>query len=309
MKTLLAPTEDFIKIASSKLAATATAGTSVVITLQNTDGFLVNDFAAIGWEGSEQGELCQITAVTGETITVATLKLSHLQDEPIRKYLYNARKFYGCATVSGFYVELTGYGSPMAIAVDDPQGSYLEYTGSEGYIYFKSTYFNTTTSSESDIANANAVLANDSGRYCSIYAIRKQAGLTNNPFVTDERIEINRKRAENEVNSYINSKYIIPLVNTLGVAEVPFMIENCTTLLAAGYIDYQEFGADGQGVKWLGESRAILKNLQKPGGQQLIGSDNMEMQTRPLSNGVHSFPDKVDDCNGPAQYFTMGQRF
>jgi hypothetical protein len=146
-------------------------------------------------------------------------------------------------------------------------------------------------------------------RYCSLYAIKTQAGLTNNPYITDGLVEVYRKRAENEVDSYLNARYVLPLLNSTGVAEIPFLVENCTTLLAAGYMDYKEFGKDGEGVKWLGEARSILKKLQTPGGQQLLGADKMEMQTKTLSSSVMSYPDTVDNDNGPVQVFGMRKRF
>jgi len=306
MKVLLAPTEDFIKRERSALSAAATAGSSVVLSIVNSAGFAVNDYVVIGLEGSEVAELCKITAVAATTITVATLALAHQIDDPVVKYRYNERKFYGSLTATGSYTELTGYGSPVTIAVNDPQGTILEYTGGEGYLYFKSTYYNSTTTDESNLVDADTVLADESVRYCSLYAIRKQGGLTNNPYVTDGLIEVYRKRAESEVDSYLNARYILPLINSTGSPEIPFLVENCTMLLAAGYMDYQELGKDGEGIKWLGEARGVLKRLQSPGGQQLLGSDKLEMQSRILSNGVQSYPDDTD-CEPPV--FTIGQRF
>jgi hypothetical protein len=309
MKTLLAPTEDFIKRERGQLALAASAGSSVVLTMVNSQGFLLHDWVVVGREGSETAELCQITAVSGQTITVATLLLPHSSDEPVTKYRYNQRKFYGCLTAAGSFVELTGYGSPVTIQVDDPQGTILEYSGGEGYLYFKATYWNSYSSEETQTADANTVLADESVRYCSIYAIKKQAGLTNNPYVTDGVVETYRKRAESEVDSYLNAMYVLPLLNSSGIPEIPFLVENCTTLLAAGYMDWQEFGKDGEGFKWLGEARSILKKLQTPGGMQLLGSDKQPMQQNTLSSGVASYPDQVDNDNGPVRMFTTRQRF
>lgn len=309
IKVLIAPTEDFVRRERSLLTADSASGSTTFITVANTDGFAANDYLVVGVEGSEAAELCKIVSIAGFNITVDTLKQNHLKDEPIVKFRYNKRKFYGSTTAGGSYTELTGYGSPVTIGVDDPQGSLIEYTGGEGYIYFKSTYWNTTTSEESNLTDANEVLADESVRYCSIYAIKKQAGLTQNPYITDGLIETYRKRAENEVDSYLNARYILPLTNSSGNPEIPFVIENCTTLLAAGYMDYQEFGKDGEGVKWLGEARSLLKKLQTAGGQQLLGADKVEMQTRLLSNSVQSYPDTVDNENGPDRKFTMRQKF
>ena len=309
MRVLIATTENFIKYERTQLSADVAAGASAVISVGNVNGFAVNDYVVVGYEGSEFCEMAKVTAVTNETITVDNLALPHRIDDPLTKYRYNKRKFYGATSASGVYSELTGYGSPVQIQVDDPQGSVLEYTGSEGYTYFKSTYFNSTTSEETDIADAQYQLADESTRYCSLYAIRKQAGLTNNPYATDGLVETYRKRAENEVDSYLNAQYVLPLVNSQNVAEIPFLVENCAVLLAAGYMDYQEFGKEGEGIKWLGEARGILKSLQSPGGTQLLGSDKAQMQTKTRSSGVQGYPNTVDNVNGPTQKFTMDQEF
>lgn len=308
MRVLLAPTEDFIKRARTSLTAASAAGSSIVLNVANNAGITTNDWVVVGLEGSEQAELKQVTAVTGQTqITVASLGLAHTADEPVVLYRYNTRKFYGSTSPTGSYTELTGYGSPVAIKVNDPQGTILEYTGNEGYAYFKSTYWRTDTSEESNVIDANSVQGDESGRYCSIYAIKKQAGLTNNPFITDGIIEVYRKRAESEVDSYLNARYILPLINSQSIPEIPWMVENVTVMLAAGYIDWEQLGVEGEGVKWLGQARGVLKNLQTPGGQQLLGSDKMEMQTQTRSSGVNGNPSSNDDSN--RRKFGMNQTF
>jgi hypothetical protein len=309
MRTLLAPTEDFIKGERDVLSADVSAGNSAVLSVPNSVNFTVNDYIVVGTEGSNNAEIVQITAVAPTYITVDALILNHKADEPVVKYRYNQRKFYGCVTVTGTFAQIVSSGSPVHITVNNPQGTRIEYTGVEGYVYFYATYYNSTDQTETSPADAEVVYADESLRYCSLYAIRKQAGLTNNPYITDEIVEKYRRRAENEVDSFINARYVLPLINSIGVNEVPFMIENCTVLLAGGYMDWEEFGKDGDGVNWLKDARATLKRLQSPGGQQLLGSDQQEMQSKNLSNGIQSYPSGVDNNNGPIQLFTMRQKF
>lgn len=309
MKTLIATNEDFIKRQRTIISSDVTAGSGVVIPVVNSNGFTAGQYVAIGYEGSEGAELAVVSAVAATSITITTLVLNHAKDEPVVVFRYNKRKFYGSLTATGSYSELTSSGSPATISVTDPQGTYFEYTGVEGYIYFKATYYNSATTDETSLAESDGILADESLRYCSLHAIKVQAGLTNNPFITDGIIEVYRRRAENEVDSYLNSRYVLPLQNSSGAAEVPFLIENCTTLLAAGYMDYKEFGKDGEGVKWLGEARGLLKKLQTAGGQQLLGADKVEMTTKTTSSGIQSFPNTTDNTNGPARQFTMAQRF
>lgn len=299
---LIAPTEEFIKRERTSLAADASAGSSVELTFANGNGYAVNDYIVIGTEGSETAELCLVTVVSGNTITVATLLLSHKKGEGVVKYRYNKRKFYGSTTATGSYTELTANGSPVTIGVDDPQGSILEYTGGEGYTYFKATYYNSTTAEESNVVDAGAVLANESVRYTTLTAIRIQAGLLNNPYIADGRIERKRTQAENEINSVLFRLYTLPL------SEVPPLISRICELLAAGYIDFEEYGPEGQGVKWLGEGRGLLNSI-RDGKQALIKTDGTELARKTTTQGIQSYPDQVDNNNGPTRHFTMGQRF
>jgi len=304
MRTLLAPTEDFIKLERTTLDADVSAGSSVTLVLKNNGGIAENTFIVIGREGSEKAELQKVNqlVVLGTDVRVATLLFAHKKGEPITVYRYDKRKFYGALTANGAYTELTGDGSPVAIQVDDPQGTLLEYSASS-YTYFKATYYNSVSLLETDASDSQAVLADESARYTSLYAIRVQAGLTNNPYIDDGRIERKRMQAENEINSSLFRIYTLPL------ATIPPLVQRICELLAAGYIDFEEYGPDGQGVKWLGEARGILKSL-RDGVQFLIATDGTEF-TRNTSDGrgIVGYPDEVDDHSGPAQFFKMGQKF
>lgn len=302
MKKLVAPTEDFIKVEGSALAANVTAGSAVTITLENNNGMSNGDFIVIGYPGNELCEMVQIDAVVtaGQTIHVATVKFNHLIGEPVMKYRYNKRKFYGSTSPTGSFAEITADGSPVNIQVDDPQGTVLEYTGST-YTYFKSTYFNSSSSEETAVADSTAVAGDQTLRYASLYGIRKHAGLAGNPLYSDLRLEQKRMQAESEINSYIYAQYVLPLT------EIPAMITYICELLAAGYIDYEEFGKDGEGVKWLGTARSLLKSLSK-GEQVLIGADGNPL-TSTSSSGMQGYPDQVDDVNGPGRMFTTRQVF
>lgn len=304
MRTFIAPNEDFIKKEHTALLADASAGTNVTISVLDNNGIALNSYVVIGYEGAEQTEIAKVnSAVTlGSLIQVDKLLFAHKADAPVTVYRFNQRKFYGCVTPTGTFVELTAYGSPANIQADDPQGTLFEYSGPEGYTYFKSTYFNSTTSEETDIADSDAVAGDQSTRYTTIYNIKHQAGLTNNPYITDGVVETYRKRAESEVRSIIMFRYNLPLV------EIPAIIENCCSLLAAGYMDYREFGRDGEGVKWLGEARGILNSIKK-GAQRLLGADEQELPTITTANTVQGYPDGVDNKNGPIRMFTSKQRF
>lgn len=300
MKTIHANTDDSIKLERSGLTADASAGSNVTLTLQKNDGFANTDFVVIGHEGSELAEIQQVNqAVSGSTaIRVATLKFNHQAGEPVARYRYNKRKFYGSATKTGSYTELTSEGSPKDIQVDDPQGTTLEYTGST-YAYFKATYYNSQTTDESAIADAEITTGEELTRYATLWNIRKHAGMAGNPNYSDYRLEIKRRQSESEINSAIFSKYTLPL------AEVPGLISQICELLAAGYIDFEELGKDGEGVKWLGEGRALLKAIQK-GTQVLIGADGTELARQGTTGVLDGYPNDEDT---DAEVFSMSDRF
>ncbi len=306
MKTLIAPTEDFIKLERSKLDADVAAGSNVTLTLLNNDGLALNGYLVIGIEGSEKAEIqiINVAVVAGTDVQVATLKFAHKKGEPVTLYRYNQRKFYGSILKAGSYVELTADGSPKDIQVDDPQGTILEYTGSEGYLFFKATYYNATTTDETATDDSEAVEADESKRYTSIYAIRVQAGLTNNPYINDARIERKRKQAESEINSCLISRYTLPLT------EVPPLLNTICDLLAGGYIDFEEFGPEGEGKKWLGEARGILKAIKK-GTQRLVATDGTELAVVSTTNVLKGYPDNdgLSDADTPEPHFGVDKEF
>ncbi|MCK4454527.1 DUF1320 family protein [Candidatus Parcubacteria bacterium] len=286
MKTLNAPIEEFIKTVKTEIAADVAAGSDKAVTVENANEFAVNDYAVLGIKGKEVSEIAKITVVSGNTITFGTLALAHKDGDPITKVLFNQRKLYGCATKTGTFVLI----ETKDIEVDSPQGTYFEYTGD--YIYFKCTYYNEHTTEESSIDDAVAVLGGESDRYCSIEAIKKQAGLLENPYTNNADVERKRNTAESEIDSAIGHIYSLPL------SEIPALIENITILLAAGYLDYQEFGSESGGVKWLGEARGLLKKIEK-GTMRLLGSDKSEL-TRLSGGRLKGYPDtscEDEDCD------------
>jgi hypothetical protein len=305
MRILSSPTENFIKDQRATLDADSVAGTNVVLTLENNYGITPTEFVVVGRSGSERVEMAKAIAVSGGTqVTVDELLLAHRKGDPVTVFLYDKRKFYGSLTKEGVYTELSG--SPVQIAVDDNQAAELEYTGNEGYIYFKSTYYNSITSAETSIDDSNPILADDTTRYCSIFDIRVQSGLTENTFITDDRIESKRQQAENEINSAIFTCYALPL------PEVPGLIKHICTILAAGYLDYEEFGSDGEGVKWLGEARALLKGI-KDRRQRLLASDYTELPNIQTTSTLQGYPNDPGGPNNDPEVtpnaFSMGMKF
>lgn len=176
MRQFIAPTEDFIKLERTQLDADVSAGSNVTLTLLDNNRIEQNTYIVIGYEGAEKTELQKVNAsvTPGTSVQVATLLFAHKKGDPVTVYRYNQRKFYGCTTIDGTYTELTSYGSPKAIQTDDPQGTLFEYNGTEEYVYFKATYFNSQTSEETDPDDSTPVSSDQTLRYTTLYNIRHQ---------------------------------------------------------------------------------------------------------------------------------------
>jgi phage gp36-like protein len=110
-----------------------------------------------------------------------------------------------------------------------------------------------------------------------------------------------RKQAENEIDSMIYARYSLPLT------EVPGILSYVCELLAAGYIDYEEFGAEGEGAKWLGEARAILKQI-KDGTRILIGVEGVEVARRENVGRIDGIPNTSTDTD-EGYMFTRDKQF
>ena len=280
-----AVTEDFIK-SEKTYVATPVSASATPVYVDNNQGYTANDFFVIGTEGDETTEMRQVSSTpSGQLVASAVFSFAHKIDEPIVKYAYNQRKFYGCATSGGTFVLI----ETKDIEVDNPRGTYFAYTGST-YNYFKATYYNSTTTTESDIDDSTEVQAGDVDHYCSIYEIKEEAGFLNNPYISDGRINLLRLQAENEVKASIASRYLLPL------SYVPEIIKTVTQLLSAGRLLYQEYGSetDGlakDGVSKIKEARSILKAIRE-GEMILLNASDAELaHSETIGATLAGYPD------------------
>ena len=138
-------------------------------------GFATDKYVVLGVIGNENSEVCKIasTSTNSITVTIATIH-KHYKDEPIQLLRFNQRKFYRSTTESGTFTHLTSEGSPVNVKVDDPQGTILEDSTGTSTSWYKATYYNSTSASETSLDDAIAVQAGDASHYTSIYKILKE---------------------------------------------------------------------------------------------------------------------------------------
>lgn len=311
MKVFKFPTEeDLIGMEQTELTAAATAGSSVTLALKSNHGLTDNDFVMIKRVGDDQAHIAQLNAtVSGNTdIQIDTLRYDLAIGDIIRKITHNQRKFYGCATEDGTYVHISADDSPKTIEVDNLDGTLFEYTGDEGYLYFKSTYFNSQSpTKETDIDDAVSVLGGESDRYCSIYDIKAEAGLIDNPYISGVRLENLRVRAEGEVKASLFKKYALPL------SEIPVIIKTATKLMAAGWLLYQEYGAEADGTSKDGidkvkQGRSILKQIRN-GTVILLNSDDEVLEASSSGSKLDSFPDNTTEDQDDDKIFKITDKY
>lgn len=295
MQVLSAPIENAVLGEQSAFSADVVAG-ATSLTVYNTQGFVEHDYIIIGTIGYEKAELLQVKSVTvpGTLVLEVACSFAHLKDESIQRIFYNKRKFYRSATESGTYSHLSTAGSPVDIDVDNAEGNIFEDPDGTATSYYKATYFNTTTSKETDLSDSLPALAGDSDHYTSVYKIKVEAGFKDNPYIDSDLIDRYRLEAESEIDGYVAGFYQLPFVS------VPKMIQHICTLLAAGNLVSKEYGLEmdleisKSGDKKIQRAEDLLKRIQE-GTIKLIDSIGgvLSMTSSNLASCSNAYDDSV----------------
>lgn len=129
----------------SYLASAVAAGATSLV-LKSVKGFSTDDYIVIGKLGAEKTEIVKITSVTAATNTIgfAALGFGHGVDAPAQVIKHNQIKFYKSATLTGTYNLI----ATVDIDADDKMTRY-DYAAGLATDYFKVSYYNSTTATES----------------------------------------------------------------------------------------------------------------------------------------------------------------
>ena len=242
MNILCAPTENFLMGEKTFFSADETVG-QTVLSVKNEQGFSVDDYIVLGKRGNEQAEIRQISSTsTASGVMTITISLAtssaHYEDESIQKIRYNQRKFYRSTSESGTYTHLSAEGSPVNIEVDNPEGTEFEDSSGSSTSWYKATYYNSTTLTETSIDDSVAVKAGDAEHYTSIYKIKNEAGFANNAFINSDIVSDYRDEAENQAESAVATVYSLPF------SAQPKLFQQIVTLLSAGLLLSKEYGME-----------------------------------------------------------------
>lgn len=240
MQILLAPTENAVLGEKTSFSAEE-AISQTILSVKNAEGFSANDYIILGKLRSETAEMRLISEVSVDltTITISTAtKFVHYEDEEITLVRYNQRKFYRSTSETGTYTHLSTEGSPVDIEVDRPEGTEFEDSTGTTTSWYKATYFNSTTATETSLLDALAVKAGDAEHYTSIYRIKKEAGFENNSYIGSDTVSEYREEAENQAESSVATVYTLPF------AAQPKLFQHIVSILAAGFLLAKEYGME-----------------------------------------------------------------
>lgn len=302
---------------TSQLNADAAAG-QAVITPKNVEGFGSADadkYMIVGEPGSEQAEIREVSSLTATTITFsANLTFTHRRFEKVLKLFGNQIKVYRAPNVNGKPPADDAYTNIATVSIQ-PDQEFVEFndpTGGSDF-WYKQTYYNSASLGETDKADSVAVRGGDFGHFATLWEIRSEAGMQNNPELTDEIISDRRDDAESEVKGAITAAgYTLPFAADI---PTPPTVKNATKLLAAGYILLQDYGVLSEGSNKEGNAkvrlaREILKQIRD---REVVLLDITEAQIS-AGNQIKGWPDdstkdaSAEDAGGK-RIFRISDKF
>jgi len=299
MQILNAITESQILTELTYLSDDAPAGTS--LSVDNTQGLIANDYIVIGTTGNDKKELRKIASVTINTITLSVAtSFAHVNGTQVQKILYNKRKFYRATSKTGSYQLI----ATKDIEVDRPDGTFYEDSDGIYTSWYKATYYNEYTLTETSLDDAVACKASGSDHYTSVDEVRKQAGFEKAYGISDEIISNYRDEAENEFESAIVTVYIIPL------SSKPKIVRQIINLLAAGNLLIKEYGMEADieisksGQRMIDRAYELIGKIVD-GKLKLVDNDGNEIGTK-SSAILASTSNECSTADDKGELFNIG---
>lgn len=282
------------------------------IELVNAQNVAADDFLYIGRPGQEVIEKRQVTSVSGNTVTVPALTYDHAQYAPVLVVRGDQIQLYRAANVDGTPPADSSYstnGSPVDIDPDQADTLLTDSSGSNLF-WYKWVYYNSDSAAEvTTLAQVTGVRGAGYGNYTTTSAIRVEAGIQNNPYISDSFVNKKRAEAQDYINGKLSGTYTVPFT------EVPPQITRITELLAAGYILKTEYGsqlvgsnADGQSK--IDEANTMLDDILN-GSSELVNAAGSATATREGVTGWPNATTKDTDVKdgGSKRRMRMGMKF
>lgn len=308
MQTLNLPNYKASNILQATRLTAITPKASAVLAVQNNAGFIGGDFIILGTPGAETTELLTVSTITdGATITpTASTVFDHPAYESISKLFGSQIKVYRAPNVTGLPPDISTFvfidGATVNLDIDRAYTQYTDSAGGSGY-WYRFTYFNPTTSAETNLSDSNAVRGGSVGDYCSIEDIRGEAGFANAPYITGTKIDGKRQAAQAEINGTLAGYYTVPFTPPIN----PFISDICKRL-AAGLLLLQEYPhsahpTNAKGQAKVDGARADLQKLVHPeeSGSVLIDDNGNSIALPNANTSASGWPNKTTATAPPSQ--------
>jgi hypothetical protein len=303
--TLQIPSFDDINIVERTQLDDGIATLGQTLIVQSTAGFGNDGPVFVGTPGLEGCEPAVVEDVSDSTTLnlIDGLTLSHARFEPVTAVVGAKIRIYRAP------VELDGNGdaaypddsdftvlATRTIDADQQTTYYTDPDGSGSY-WYKFTYYDEASESETDIGAIEAVRGDDFGHYASISEIRVKAGFQNAYNLNDTKVDQCRRIAEAEINASLANTYTTPFTR-----PVPAEINALTIQLAAGLLLLDAYGEDStKGKTMVKDARDQLKAMQER-TSTITGDDGLSIAS---DTSVHSYPDTQEEDGGPSRAFDM----
>jgi len=293
-------------------ADAAAAATS--ITVKNSQDYAANGHLYIGRLGSDTGEKVTISSITNAT-TIATSALvrPHNRFDDLTSLFGNKVKVYRAANVDGTQPADASFSLLATIDIDFDQNytQYTDSTGSSDY-WYKFTFYNPTTSTETTLADSSAARGASFGLYCSVEDVKKKAGLEGNRYLEDSLVDQKRQAAKAHIDGVLGGMYVVPFT-----APINPLIREISSMLAAGYLLTSEWGASSASTRAEGEELIKLAEaqLEKINSKKLVLTNVIGVsETVADAGGFNAWPNAQTDTTqaesgGAERQFRMADRY
>lgn len=274
---------DFSNQQTTKLVVYAAAG-STSLNVEATTGFPSSGYVVLEPK-TERAEIVAYSAITANTITTSATSFQHGSGEDLYLMPYNQMRFYYCVTADGTYTYITSSSTTMTY---DQTFTNYEYAAGTTSLYYKRTFYNSTSLVETDIGVSDYwKVNNDQSLVVSAAELRVYLQFDENdyPSNTDMQTIINIAAKEVTFDVATSSNQVLYLAQLM-MAKYYVLRGLASRALAKGYV---QINAEG---------RQIIKAYNELAKEALAAKtdyDEFIFNNARTETGRTDFMDDLDD--------------
>ena len=281
----------------------------------NGSSFTANKYVVIGDRGTDGAELRTISSANATSVTasVATSR-GHSQYDKVSELFGNKIRIYVADNVDGSAPDDGDFTSLVDVDISvDKMETVYEHAVGDSTKWYKYTYYDSIGDLETDLSSSTAVRGGGLNVYASLESIRREAGISNNPYITDTDVDQKRLMAQAEIDGALSGIYVVPFS-----APINPLIERITILLAAGHILLEQYGpvrslSNANGNNKLNEARELLRKLDVK-ELKLLDVNGADTSIPGSASGVSGWPNSTTattelESGGSERAFRTGERY